>query len=166
MNLIRAARAFGASFALVLLGAVAMAVIQLPGTNGPSLGDANANIYTIVDALTKQNQNGFTSGLSVSQTATQVACTQLNLNPFQEVKTSAGTGSVCLPTALPGKLVIIGNASGQTIDIFGSNTFFLSGTQDQINGTAGSTAYTGLTSGKTAVCMTPVGGFWYCGSIS
>jgi len=30
----------------------------------------------------------------------------------------------------------------------------------------GTTPYTGLTSGKSAVCFVPVGGLWYCGSIS
>ena len=162
--MLRAARAFGASFALVMLGVLAHATIQHPGATGPSLGDTNANIYSLTNAITLNNQMGFTSGLSVSQTATQAGCTQLSNNPLQEVKTSAGTGSVCLPTAIAGREYFIGNASGQTIDIFGSATTFVSGTQDTINGTAGTSAYTGLTTGKNAQCFSPTNGAWYCSS--
>lgn len=162
--MLRAARAFGASFALVMLGVVAHATIPLPNVPGPSIGDANANIYSLTNAITLNNQLGFHSGLSVSQTATQAGCTQLDANPLQEVKTSASTGSICLPTAVAGKQIQIGNASGQTIDIFGSATTFTSGTQDTINGTAGTSAYTGLTTGKNADCFSPTNGVWYCTS--
>ena len=164
MNLIRAARAFGAAFALVILGFVAHATIPLPGQTGPSMGDTNANIYSLTNAITLNNQLGFHSGLSVSQTTTQAACTQLDNNPQQEVKTSASTGSVCLPTAFAGRQIQIGNATTQTIDLFGSAATFVSGTQDTINGTAGTSAYTGLTSGKNADCFSPANGAWYCSS--
>lgn len=164
MNLIRAFRAFGAAFALVLVGVVAHATIPLPTSNGPSLGDLNANIYSIVQAITQNSQGGATSGLSVSQTLTQAGCTQLDSNAMQQVKTSASTGSICLPTAVAGKNVLIGNASGQTINIYSSANSFVSGTQDTINGTAGTTAYTGLTSGKNSDCFAPANGAWYCTS--
>lgn len=164
MKLFSTARAFGAGFALVMLGFVAHATIPLPSVNGPFLGDPNANIYSLTNAVTLNNQMGFHPTLSVSQTATQAGCTQLDNNPLQEVKTSASTGSVCLPTAIAGRQMQIGNASGQTIDIFGSATTFTSGTQDTINGTAGTSAYTGLTTGKNADCFSPANGAWYCTS--
>lgn len=164
MNLIRAARAFGGAFALVLLGVVAHATIPLPGINGPSLGDFNANIYSIVNAITQNSQMGFSPALSVSQVLGQANCTQLNNNALHEIKTSASTGGVCLPTATAGKEILIGNASGQTINLYSSATSFTTGTQDTINGTAGTTAYTGLTSGKNADCFVPANGAWYCAS--
>jgi hypothetical protein len=170
MKSLRYARAFGAAFALVMLGAVSMAAVSpywqstTPGTQGPWLGDNNFNIFTLWRAFVTSSGYSFTSGLSVSQTATQVACTQLNTDGIQEVKTSAGTGSVCLPTAVAGKQIYIGNASGQTIDIFASNTPFTVGTADTINGTAGSSAYTGLTNGKNTDCFAAANGAWYCTS--
>jgi hypothetical protein len=165
-NALRLMRAFGASCGLVLLGALAHAALTLPGVQGPYLGDSQTNLYTIVQAIQQDSGRNSTVALSVSQTATQAGCTQLDLNGLQEVKTSAGTGNVCLPTAVAGKVVRIGNASGQTINIFGSARTFTPGTQDTINGTAGTTAYTGLTSGKTALCAAIANGTWYCGSIS
>lgn len=164
MNLIRAARAFGGAFALVLLGVVAHATIPLPSVNGPSLGDASANIYSIVNAITQNSQMGFSSGLSVSQTSGQANCTQLGSNALQEIKTSAAAGYVCLPTAVAGKEVLIANATGQTINVYSSAASFASGTADTINGTAGTTAYTGLTTGKNADCFVPANGAWYCAS--
>ena len=162
MKLFSTARSFGAGFALVMLGFVAHATIPLPGDTGPSLGDPSANIYSLTNAITLNNQMGYTSGISVSQTSAQANCTQLNNNPLQEIKTSASTGYVCLPTATPGRQMQIGNATTQTIDIYGSAATFVSGTQDTINGTTGTTPYTGLTSGKNADCFSPTGGAWYC----
>lgn len=165
MNLVRAFRAAGAAFALVVLGFFfAHATIPLPGTNGPSLGDATANIYSLVNAVTLNNQMGFSPGLSVSQTSGQANCTQLSGNPLQEVKTSAATGYICLPTAVAGREMMIANPTNQTIDIYSSATSFTAGTADTINGSAGTSAYTGLTTGLNAYCFVPANGAWYCAS--
>jgi hypothetical protein len=61
---------------------------------------------------------------------------------------------------------MIGNGAGLTIDLYSSATSYVSGTADTINGTAGTTAYTGLTTGKNALCFAANNGAWYCGSIS
>lgn len=177
MKSLRFARAFGASFGLVMLGAVVMAGVSpfwggsTPTSFGPWLGDNNINIGNLWRAHVGQQFMSFNSGLSVSQTNTQAACTQLNNEAMQEVTTSAGTGSVCLPTAFGGKNVLIGNASGQTISLYGAPATscttqfacsFVPGTQDTINGTTGSTAYTGLSTGKNVDCFSPANGKWYC----
>jgi len=171
MKLLSLARAAGVAFALVLLGAVAQANLAghwngtTPSVQGPWLGDTNVNIYTLWTATTNQTGRTYWPALSVSQTAAQANCTQLNTG-VSEVKTSAATGYVCLPTGNAGRVVMIGNASGQTIDIYGSASTAVSGTQDTINGTVGTTAYTGLTTGKSTVCFTANAGAWYCGSVN
>jgi hypothetical protein len=160
-------RAFGAAFALVLLGGlVANAVIQNTAPQGPYLGDANVNLYTLLQAITQDNQDGFTPTYSVSQTSGQANCTNLvSTTPMHNITTSAGTGYICLPTAFAGRQVFIGNSvSGQTIDIYSNATSYTSGTADTINGTAGTTAYTGLTTGKNAQCFAPANGAWFCSS--
>jgi hypothetical protein len=169
MKLIREiARAFGAACSVVLLsGWFAFAVIQNSAPNGPFLGDGNVNLYSLLNAITQDNQMGFQSVSTVSQTLTQAACTQLNTTfPMVNVISgaSAGTGSLCLPTATAGREFYIGNATGQTLDLFGSATTAVSGTQDTINGTAGTSAYTGLTNGKNSNCFAPAAGVWFCTS--
>jgi hypothetical protein len=172
-NLLVVARAAGASFALVLLGMVAMAANSAywqnntPSVTGPWLGDSTFNISTLYMAHARLAGVGYNPALSASQTSGQANCTQLNNDGLQQVSTSASTGYVCLPTAVSGKVVLIANAvSGQTIDIYSSATSYTSGTADTINGTAGTTAYTGLTTGKSAICFAANNGAWYCGSIS
>lgn len=163
MKSLAAFRAFGAAFALVLLGFAAHATLPLPAVQGPYLGDQNTNLTTIVNAINQDNQIAFTPSISASQTTTQAGCTVL-VNPMNNVATSASTGSVCLPTATAGREMFIGNGTTQTIDIFSNATPFTSGTQDTINGTAGTTAYAGLTSGKNTQCFSPQNGIWYCNS--
>ena len=46
------------------------------------------------------------------------------------------------PPAFAGRIVMIGNGTSNGLNLFGSNTPVLSGTQDTINGTTGSTANT------------------------
>lgn len=180
MKSLRFARAFGGAFALVLLGIVAHASVspfwggngigattgQTPTTAGPWLGDYTFNISNLFVAHSRLAGVGYSPAISASQTSGQANCTQLLNDGLQEIKTSASTGYVCLPTAQAGKMVFIGNASTQTIDIYSSATSFTSGTADTINGTAGTSAYTGLTSGKSAICFAANNGAWYCGSIS
>jgi len=170
MKLVQAARAAGTAFALVLIGALAQAAVspfwngQTPSTSGPWLGDTTFNIRSLWDAYTTSRGMGYSAGLSVSQTTGQANCTQLNNDAMQEIKTSAAAGFVCLPTAQPGKDIYIANATGQTINVYSNPTSFVAGTPDTINGTAGTTAYAGLTTGKNADCFVPAGGAWYCSS--
>ena len=58
------------------------------------------------------------------------------------VRERESTGSLCLPPAFAGRIVMIGNGTSNGLNLFGSNTPVLSGTQDTINGTTGSTANT------------------------
>jgi hypothetical protein len=173
--MLKFARSFGAAFALVLLGAVfALAVptaLPLPSTPGPFLGDFGNNLYTITQNYLAGSGHGATNLGSVSQTATQAACTQIgvsgqNDSTLYQVTTSAGTGSVCLPTAIAGRIVYVTNATGQTIDLFSNVVSYTSGTADTINTSAGTGAYTGLTTHKMAVCVAAVNGAWFCGSVS
>ena len=177
MKLLKFGRAFGAAFALVLVGFVAaQANVSLfwgypagsagTPTQGPWLGDNYYNIYTIFVAHTRLAGVGFLSLTTISQTSAQANCTQLGNDGLIEAKTSASTGYLCLPAAIAGKMVFIGNATGQTIDLYSSATSYLAAGADTINGTIGTTAYTGLTNGKNAVCFAANNGAWYCGSIS
>lgn len=162
-------RAFATGFCAtlgVLSFAALAAQLPLPGTNGPSLGDFTTNLYTLTQAYTQLARVGNHSSLSVSQTAGQANCTQLDANALQQIATSASTGYVCLPTAVSGKLVVVYNGTGQSVSIYSSASSFTSGTADTINGTAGSTAYTGMTTLKTAICAAVANGTWACGSIS
>lgn len=170
-------KSFFASLAGTLFGGVLLvaglalgAALPLPGGgSGPQLGDPVTNLFTLTQAYTMGRGLASSSSLSVSQTATQAACTQLSQAPafaLVTVGTSAATGSVCLPTANSGNWVVIFNATGQTIDLFTSVTSFTPGTADNINTVAGSSAYTGLTTHKTAICYAPSNGNWACGSIS
>lgn len=152
-----------------MIGLVFGAGLPLPGSTGPSLGDPTTNLWSLTRAYTMGRDLASSSALSVSQTATQGACTQLAQiaqYALVNITTSAGTGSICLPTAVSGRWQVIFNNTGQTIDIFGSATTFTPGTQDTINNVTGSTAYTGLTTRKTALCFAIANGVWSCGSIS
>jgi len=151
--------------AIALFGLAHAAQIPLPGVNGPYLGDQNNNLYTLTLSYIQNSGQGAHAGISASQTSGQVNCTQLDSNALQQVTTSASTGYVCLPTAYSGKSILIGNGvSGQTIDIYSSATSYTSGTADTINGTAGTSAYTGLSTGKNTLCFAPANGAWYCSS--
>lgn len=169
MKMIAAARAMGVSLALVLVGVFAHAAVspywqsRSPGVTGAWLGDDTFNINGIWRAYTFDSGKSFTSAISASQTATQAGCTQLSADAFQQVTTSAATGSVCLPTAVAGKTTTIVMTPAQTLDIFSSATSYVSGTQDTINGTAGTSAYTSNTgSNKTTTCFAVANGAWNC----
>lgn len=170
MNLLRAFRAFGIAFALVLIGVVGHASVspvwqsQTPSIQGAWLGDGSFNIFTIWRAHITLSGISYTPSIAAPQTAGQANCTQLNADGMFQVTTSASTGYLCLPTAVAGKEVLIANGTTQTIDLYTSATPYVSGTQDTINGTTGTTAYTNLTTGKNADCFAPNNGAWYCTS--
>lgn len=163
-------RAFGASFGLVLLGfIVANASALVPAAvNGPWLGDNLSNIWSLTNAHILGSGYGVGNAITtIDQSSGQSNCTATgNANMLHYLKTSASTGYICLPTANSGRFILYLNATGQTIDVYGSNTSFVPGTQDTINGTTGSTAYTAMVSGKNLLCFSPANGLWACGVIS
>src|SRR5580704_3625168 len=142
--------------------------LPLPGTPGPSLGDFNTNLYTLTKAIIAGSGVGVGNALSVSQTSGQSNCTQLGtVNMVHNLTTSASTGYVCLPAAIPGFYKNILNQTGQTINIYGgaSPNQYVPGTQDTINGTVGSTAFA-LGSHQQAQCIVGTGGAWNCAAPS
>lgn len=167
MKLLSYFRAAGAGFALVLLGGLAYAAVSpywgaIPGVTGPWLGDSVFNINSIWTAYNRDAGHGAASITVISQVGGQANCTQLPNDAFIELKTSASFGGVCLPSAIMGKGVHVGNATGQTISMYTSATSAVSGTADTINGTVGTTPYTTLTSGKSSDCFAANTGAWYC----
>src|SRR5271154_4331990 len=123
MKLLQFGRSFGAAFALVLMGCVFALAATSPywGSMNPSvtgawLGDANFNIYTLWVAHNHNAGLSYTSLTTISQTSTQANCTQLTADGVFAATTSASTGYVCLPTAVAGKITMISNPSGHTID--------------------------------------------------
>lgn len=156
--LVGAIMTFAAMFAINAIAAFNLSVPQ-----GPGLGNNDVNPYTLANAINQNNGMLFTATLTAGAANTQSTCAVV-VNPLTDITTSAANGSICLPPAFAGREIFIGNASGQTINIFGSNTPFTPGTQDTINGTTGSTAYTSLTSGKNAQCFVPANGAWFCSS--
>jgi hypothetical protein len=167
-------KGFAGALAGAALGFCAIALatptsLPLPTTPGPFLGDFGNNLFTLTTAYLAGSGYGAADLGSVSQTSSQANCTTIasvNNSKLHQVTTSASTGYVCLPTANPGKMVIIYNATGQTIDLYSNATSYTAGTADKINETAGTTPYTGLTTHKTTICISAVGGHWGCGSIS
>jgi hypothetical protein len=143
----------------------ARAAFTLPGTTGPSLGDFNVNVFTLAQAINLNNQNAVSSALTANNTASQATCTAL-VNPLNQITASAATGSVCLPPAFAGRIVLITNTTANALNLYGSNTPQTSGTQDTINGTTGSTANTTVlpttSANKSTICFSPANGAWNC----
>ena len=135
---------------------LALAALTVPEP-GFRLVDGNA----LASAINQMNQMAVSANQTAGAANTQSTCTAI-VNPVVQAATSAANGSFCLPTATAGRLVMISNSSGQTINLFGSNQSFTAGTQDTINGTAGSTAYTGTADGDLAICVTVANGAWKC----
>lgn len=144
------------------------APLQPPAFNGPWLGDQINNLATIINAHILGSGYGTGAAITtISQTSGQANCTQTGLkNMMHYLQTSASTGYICLPTAISGRLVMYLNATGQTIDVYSSATSFTPGTADKINGTAGTSAYTSMTSGINLICFSPANGLWACGAVS
>lgn len=162
MKFIAGCRAFGAAFAFVLMGfAGAYATFTLPAQTGPSLGDFNVNPYTLANAINTNTQQA-SQTLALGPANTQSTCANVTAPMVNLSTSSIANGSVCLPPAFAGREVMINNPSGQTLNLFGSNTPAVVGTQDTINGTAGSTAYTSTTNGTNVQCFAPALGVWAC----
>jgi len=143
----------------------AFATLVLPGVQGPSLGDQNTNIYTITQAINLLNQAGFSAAQTSGVANAQATCLNLS-NPLNQITSNVSTGSVCLPAAIAGRIVFITNTTANQINLFGSNTPQTVGTQDTINGTAGSTANTTVlpaaATNKVSICISPANGAWNC----
>ena len=155
---------------LVMLGGVYMAQANYsswwnnaapPSVTGPWLGDNNFNIHSLFMAISNNEGRNFWPALSVSQTAAQANCTQLNPG-YSQITVSAGAGYVCLPTAYGGREVKVVNGTSQTVNVYSSAASFTRGTTDTINGTAGTTLYAGMTTGLLMVCIAPANGVWNC----
>lgn len=157
MNLARF-RAAGAAFALVLLGAISQAALQLPGVQGPFLGDQNTNLFTVASAINQMNQAAAAPAVAAPNGNSQATCTVIT-TPLVNVTSSVATGSLCLPTATQGTFVFISNTTGNTINVFGSNQPFVPGVQDTINTTAGSTA-NAVATVVHAIFFSPANGVW------
>lgn len=156
---------------MLLIGALAFgAALPLPGGgSGPQLGDPVTNLYTLTQAYTMGRGLANLGTLSASQTNSQTGCTQLSQAPqysLVNVSTSSSTGALCLPTAYSGSWVVIANSTSQTINLYSSLVSFTPGTTDNINTSAGSSAYAGLTTHKVAICYAVANGSWFCGSVS
>ena len=115
---------------LVMLGGVYMAQANFagqwnnaapPSVNGPWLGDNNFNLYRLWLAIAHNEGRDFWPAISVSQTAAQANCTQLNPG-YSQVTVSAGAGYVCLPTAYGGREVKVVNGTTQTINVYTSSS--------------------------------------------
>jgi hypothetical protein len=89
--------------------------------------------------------------VSASQTVTQAGATALT-SLINIVGTSAAAGAVKLPAPAPGEKVVVVNATGQTITVFGNAT-------ESINGTAGATGVA-LTTGLS-ITLYSNGTNWY-----
>jgi hypothetical protein len=140
-----------------MLGAVAYAVLPTPGVQGPFLGDQFTNVYSLQQAATFMNQMGFASPSNSS--TTQVLCVPLT-TPTNSVTPGAAGGSFCLPTAIAGRMVVVSNASATlAANIFGSNTPFVAGTQDNINGSPGSGAFS-LAANTQTLFVANANGLW------
>lgn len=166
---------FCAAFALIVASyfnyATAGVPLPLPGTSGPSLGDTTTNLYTLMQAMQNNRTAQFTS--YTTQTggnpgSGQNQCQQLTYGFSFLTYTLGGTGSVCLPPAIAGSEMDISNNTSQTVNIFTVTPTTLSlgagAPNDYINGSIGTSAYTGLTNGKTSQCIAMQAGNWWCTS--
>ena len=170
MKALSFARAFGAAFALVLVGFLAGhagSVLPLPSASGPSLGDPTTNLYSVTQALQNNTTSNFFSFTTITVAAGQTTSTQLQPG-FNFLTAAVGvTPTMALPTAKPGSDIQIINNTGVGLALFGSATPFTPGGQDYINNVIGNTlnaggsAY-GVGNGKVAQCVVPQGGNWWC----
>ncbi len=158
-------RAFGASFALILVGFLAAqggSVLPLPSVSGPSLGDPTTNLYSVVQQLQLNQTSNFTSFTTLTVGAGALTSTQLQPGFNLLTAASGTTPGVTLPTAKPGSDVSVSNNTGQGLNIFAGAQPFTPNGVDYINNVAGTTPYVNTSNGKTAQCISPQGGSWWC----
>ncbi len=174
MKALNLARAFGVSFALVLVGSIAGfsgSVLQRPSVSGPSLGDPNTNLDTVVQALQNNTFANYFSLTTLTVAAGNTTSTVLQQG-FNFLTASVGvTGTLTLPTAKPGANLLVVNNTGVGVLLFGNGSNpFTAGGIDYVNGAASSgtgvpatTTYV-LTNSLSADCYVPQGGNWWCQS--
>lgn len=142
----------------------AMAVVGTPPLQGigPALVDG-VWLYGLAGGQNYSFQSGLTA-LGTNQ------ATALQLNPgitMYSIDTVASNTGIALPQCIAGTQIEgIRNAGANTLSIYGSATVNpLSATNDTINGTAGSTAYT-ITTNTNASFFCAKNGAWSAGKIS
>jgi hypothetical protein len=165
MKALKLTRAFGASFALVLVGflaAQAGSVLPRPSVNGPSLGDPVTNLDSVVQALQNNTTSNFTSFTTLTVGAGAATSTALAYGFNFLTAASGTTPGVTLPQAKPGADVVVVNNTGQGLNLFAGATPFTAGGIDYINGVAGTTPYVQTSNGKSVQCIVPQGGNWWC----
>lgn len=116
MNLVRAFRAMGAAFALMLVGSLIASAVT--GT-APMVGGG----YALVDqnwlnGLANGVNSSFQSGITAAGT-TQATCTALPSSvTLLEIDTTPASSGVCLPSAQPGVDISIYNNGANTLTVF------------------------------------------------
>lgn len=132
MNLIRAFRAMGAAFALVLIGFIGAHAIGNPPLSGGSFALID---QTWLNGLAGGQNWPAQSGISAAGT-TQATATPLALGVFlYQVDTASGSATgIALPSCLPGIVSIIYNNTATNLTIYpavANNP--VTGVQDTIN---------------------------------
>lgn len=164
--MIKAFRAMGAAFALVLIGAIAHAYTV--GIPPQQYGDEALINQQWLYALSGGQNQTFQSGITAHAGGGQTSAFQLPAGvALVEIDTVATAGdSVALPQCLAGMMLYLRNAGGATLDVYGNATTNpLSATSDTINGTAGSSAYT-VSNNTNAIFFCAKNGAWSAGKIS
>lgn len=148
-------QAFGASFALVLLGFLAHATVGTPPGTGFQLVDGNW-----LNGIAAQVNYNYQSGISAAGT-TQATATQLPAAiGLIEVDTAAASTGVNLPPALPGIELNIYNNGANTLTLYpavANNP--TTAAQDTINNT---TSFSGPASHVSTLCFAVKAGIWAC----
>jgi hypothetical protein len=118
-----------------------------------------------------EGQNGSVKTLTAHAGGGQSAGTQI---PADAMMINVGTvatdhDSCVLPFAIAGSFKILNNLGGHILDLYGQVALNqLTGVIDTINGTAGSTAYSGITAttGKNALIWCSANGAWNVGLLT
>lgn len=164
MKVLAGMRAFGAGFALVLLGFIAHAAIGTPPGTGPALIDG-----VWLNGLAGGTNYTYQSGITAHAGGTQAAAFQLaaGINMFEVDTVASANDSVALPQCVAGSKLWLRNASASNnMAVYGSPTVnSLTAANDTINGTAGSSAYT-INSQTNGVFFCAKNGAWSAGKIS
>lgn len=146
-TLLSMARAFGASLGLVLLGATAFAVLQVPEP-GIRMFDGSF----AVTAINENNQQQTKVAITAFAGGGQTSATQLNYGLNQVTVVATAADSVQLPACTVGAIVYVTNDdSTDAMTVYGKL-----GRTDTINGTAGATGVSQVAGSHAFyVCVAP-----------
>lgn len=146
-NLIAAARAFGLSLGLVLIGATAHALLQVPEP-GIRMFDGSF----VVTAVNEHNQMQVKTAITAFAGGGQASATQLNYGLNQVTVVVTAADSVQLPPCTIGAIVYVTNDdSTDAMTVYGKL-----GRTDTINGTAGATGVSQAAAAHALyVCVAP-----------